>query len=161
MGVAIVGRNDITQIRLNSMVSGTQNSDSLPRRDSNLGPPYHVYNGTRCPKTSAKIPTTKGLPQTARKIIEQYLKLADWVSLLVNKKPQENDQSWASSTEIVACQESQQLEPTPSKDIGRLIQNLIHEPSEATLLAELEDIKHTLSQDTPLSWLIEIFTEEL
>jgi hypothetical protein len=49
MGVAMVGRNVITQIRLNSMDSGSQNSDSLPRRDSNLGPPYHVYNGTRCP----------------------------------------------------------------------------------------------------------------
>ena len=49
MGVVMVGRNDITQIRLNSMDSGSQNSASLPRRDSNLGPPYHVYNGTRCP----------------------------------------------------------------------------------------------------------------
>jgi hypothetical protein len=51
MGVVMVGRNDITQIRHISMDSGTQNSDSLPRRDSHLGPPYHLYNGTRHPKT--------------------------------------------------------------------------------------------------------------
>jgi hypothetical protein len=35
------------------------------------------------------------------------------------------------------------------------------EPSEAILLEELEDIKHTMSQGTPLSWLIETLTEEL
>ena len=53
-------------------------------------------------KHTAKIPTTKGLPQAARQTIEQYLKLADWASLLANKDPQENDQSWVSSTEILA-----------------------------------------------------------
>ncbi len=37
--------------------------------------------------------------------------------------------------------------------------NLIYEPSEAALLEELKDIKHTMSQDTPLSWLIETLTE--
>jgi hypothetical protein len=53
-------------------------------------------------KYTAKIPSTKGLQQTARQTIEQYLKLTDWTSLLVKKKSQKNDQSWASSTEIVA-----------------------------------------------------------
>jgi hypothetical protein len=48
-----------------------------------------------------------------------------------------------------------------STDTGRLIQSLIDEPSEAILLRELEDIKNTLSHDTPLTWLIEILTEEL
>ncbi len=89
-------------------------------------------------KQTAKIPTTKGLPQEARQTIEQYLKLADWSGLLVNKDPQENDQSWVSSTEIQAWQGTRQTEPTPSKDIERIIQNLIHEPSEATLLEELD-----------------------
>jgi hypothetical protein len=41
MGVTMVGRNGFTQIRRGSMDSGTQNSESLPRRDNNLGPPYH------------------------------------------------------------------------------------------------------------------------
>ena len=53
-------------------------------------------------KYKAKIPSTKGLPQTARQTIEQYLKLTDRVILLVNKESQKNDQSWVSSTEIVA-----------------------------------------------------------
>jgi hypothetical protein len=124
-------------------------------------PHIMCITGPGVQKYTAKIPSTKGLPQTARQNIEQYLKLTDWESLLVNKESQENDQSWVSSTELVAWQESQQSEPTPSKDIERLIQNLIHEPSEATLLEELADIKNTLSHDTPLSWLIEILTEEL
>jgi hypothetical protein len=93
-----------------------------------------------------------------RQTIEQYLKLVDWASLLTNKSPQENDQSWTSSTEFLTWQDTQ---PTRSQDIDRLIQNLIHEPSDATLLEEIEDIKHTMSQDTPLSWLIETLTEEL
>ncbi len=112
-------------------------------------------------KYTAKVPTTKGLPQVARQTIEQYLKLVDWAILLANKNPQKNDQSWTSSTEILSWQGIQQTEPIPSKDIGRLIQDLIHEPSEVFLLEELEDIKHTMSQDTPLSWLIETLTEEL
>ncbi len=110
---------------------------------------------------TAKVPSTKGLPPASRQTIEQYLKLVDWVILLANKGPQENDQSWTSSTEFLTCQGTQQTKPTPSRDTDRLIQNLIHEPSEATLLEELEDIKHTMSQDTPLSWLIETLTEEL
>jgi hypothetical protein len=127
------------------MDSGAQNSDSLSRRDNNLGTPYHVYNGTRRSKTYSQKPTTKGLPQTTRKTMKQYLKLANWSRILVNKEPQDNEQSWDSSTEILTWQESQQSEPTPSKDKWRLIQNLIHEPSDTTLLGEVEDIKHTLS----------------
>ena len=50
MGFTVVGRNGFTQVRCDSMDSGTHNSESLPGRDSNLGPPYHVYNRTRSPK---------------------------------------------------------------------------------------------------------------
>jgi hypothetical protein len=32
-------------------------------------------------KHTVKVPSTKGLPQTARKTIEQYLKLTDWAIL--------------------------------------------------------------------------------
>ncbi len=80
---------------------------------------------------------------------EGEMKLSDWASLLVSKESQKNDQSWSSSPEIVIWQESQQSDPTPSKDTGRLMQNLIHEPSETILLEELEDMKHTLDHDTP------------
>jgi hypothetical protein len=117
--------------------------------------------GPGAQRHTAKVPSTKGLPHAARQTIEQYLKLVDWASLLANKGPQENNQSWTSSTEFLTWQGTQQTKPTPSQDIGRLIQNLIHEPSEATLLEELEDIKHTISQDTPLSWLTETLMEEL
>ena len=124
-------------------------------------PHIMCITGPGAQRHTTKVPSTKGLPPAVRQTIEQYLKLVDWASLLAKKGPQENDQSWTSSTEFLTWQGTQQTKPTPSQDIGRLIQNLIHEPSEATLLEELEDIKHTMSQDTPLSWLIETLTEEL
>ena len=140
----MVRRNGFTQVRHGSMDIGTQNSKSLSRRDSNLGPPYHVYNRTRRPKIHRENTHHQRSPKGGQNI-EQYFKLSDWASLLVNK-------DW---------QECRQSEPIPSTDTGRLIQNLIHEISEGTLLEELEDIKHALSQDTPLSWLIEKLTDEL
>ena len=143
------------------MDSGTHNSESRPGRDSNLGPPYHVYNRTKSPKIYSQNTLYQRSTTDSKTDHEQYLNLTDWSSLLVNKESQKNHQLWSSSTEIVAWQESQQSEPTPPKDTGRLIQNLIHEPSESILLEEIANINHTLSQDTPLSWLIETFTEEL
>jgi hypothetical protein len=60
------------------------------------------------------------------------------------------------------------LQPEISKVVKRavthtypVIQNLIHEPTETELLEELDDIKYTMGQDTPLSWLIETLTGEL
>jgi hypothetical protein len=107
-------------------------------------------------KHTVKIPSTPGLPKGVRTTIEQYLKLTDWVNLLANQESQNNDRSWSSSPEIVACQESQHSGPTRSTDTERLIQNLIHEHSEASLLEEMEDIHHTFSHNTLLSWLIKI-----
>ena len=140
---------------------GHKTVNILPDEIATPTPQFMCITGPGVQKYTAKVPVTKGLPHAARQTIEQYLKLADWASLLANKDPQENDQSWTSSAEILARQGIQQTVPTPSKDIGRLIQNLIHESSEATLLEELEDIKHIMSQDTPLPWLIETLTEEL
>ena len=131
--------------------AGHKTVNLLPDKTATSTPHIMCIGGPGVQKHTAKVPTTKGLPQAARQTIEQYLKLTDWASLLANKDPQENDQSWTSSDEILAWQGNQQTEPTLSKDIARLIQNLIHEPSEATLLEEIEDIKHTMNQDTPLS----------
>ena len=63
---------------------------------------------------------------------------------LKNTRPQDN------LKQRVTWQERQHSGPTPSIETERLIQDLIHEPSEDILLEELEDIKHTLSHDTPL-----------
>ncbi len=140
--------------------AGHKTVNFFPDGTATSTPHIMCITGTGVQKYTAKIPTVKGLPKTARQNIEQYLKLSDWTSLLDNKDSQENDQPWA-TTEIVAWQETRQSEPTPSTDTGKLIQNLIHEPSEDTLLEELEDLKHVLSQDKPLSWLVEILTDEL
>jgi len=129
---------------------GHKTVNLFPDETATSVPHIMCTTGPGVQKHTAKIPSTPGLPKKARTTIEQYLKLTDWVSLLAKKESQKNDQSWSSSPEIVAWQESQQSEPTPSKDTGRLIQNLIHEPSEAILLEELEDIKHALSHNTSL-----------
>ncbi len=59
-----------------------------PDETSTSVPNIMCITGPGVQKHTVKIPTTTGLPQTSRKTIEQYLKLADWVSLLVNKEPQ-------------------------------------------------------------------------
>ena len=141
--------------------AGHKTVNLLPDETAIQTPHIMCITGPGAQRHTAKVPSTKGLPHTGRQTIEQYLKLVDWTRLLSNKGPQENNQSWTSSTEFLTWQGTQQTKPTPSQDIGRLIQNLIHEPSEATLLEELEDIKHTMSQDTPLSWLTETLMEEL
>ena len=138
--------------------AGHKTVNLLPDMTAAQTPHIMCITGAGAQRHTAKVPSTKGIPPAARQTIEQYLKLVDWASLLANTNPQENDQSWTSSTEFLTWQETQL---TPSQDIGRQIQNLIHEPSETVLLEELEDIKHTMGQDTPLSWLIEILTEEL
>jgi hypothetical protein len=138
--------------------SGHKTVSLLPDETTIQTPHIMCITGPGDQRQTAKVPSTKGLPHAARQTIEQYLKLVDWASLLANKGPQENDQSWTSSTEFLTWQGTQ---PAPSQDMDRLIQNLIHDPSDATLLEELEDIKHTMSQDTPLSRLIETLTEEL
>ena len=138
--------------------AGHQTVNLLPDMTAAQTPHIMCITGAGAQRHTAKVPSTKGIPPAARQTIEQYLKLVDWASLLANKSPQKNDQSWTSSTELLTWQETQL---TPSQDIGRQIQNLIHEPSETVLREELEDIKHTMRQDTPLSWLIETLTAEL
>ena len=138
--------------------AGHKTVNLLPDMTAAQTPHIMCTTGAGAQRHTAKVPSTKGIPPAARQTIEQYLKLVDWASLLANTNPQENDQSWTSSTEFLTWQETQL---TPSQDIDRQIQNLIHEPSESILLEELEDIKHIMSQDTPLSWIIETLTEEL
>jgi hypothetical protein len=141
---------------------GHKTVNLLPDMTTVQTPHIMCVTGADVQRHTVKVPSTKGLPPVARQTIEQYLKrLVDWANLLANKSPQENDQSWTSSTEFLTWQGTQLTKSTPSQDIGRQIQNLIHEPSETILLEELEDIKHTMIQDTPLSWLIETLTEEL
>jgi hypothetical protein len=77
MGAVMVGVNGSAQIRRGIVEGGTHNSESLPRRDGNLGPPDHVHNRTRNPETHSQntvhIRTTKNsendhrtIPETSR-----------------------------------------------------------------------------------------------
>jgi hypothetical protein len=138
--------------------AGHKTVNLLPDMTTVQTPHIMCITGADAQRNTAKVPSTKGIPLAARRTIKQYLKLVDWASLLANTIPQENDQSWTSSTEFLTCQKTQL---TPSQDIVRQIQNLIQEPTETALLEDLDDIKHTMGQDTPLSWLIETLTEEL
>ena len=98
MGITMVGRNGITE-------SGTQNSKPISRRFTTLVPHIMYISGSGSQTHTSKIPSTSHQTRTTRETIEQYLKLEDWASLLTNKGPREGDPSWASSPEIVSCQE--------------------------------------------------------
>ncbi len=141
--------------------AGHRTVNLFPDDTATSVPHIMFLEGSGSQKHTSKMPWTSRLARTASTTIQQYLKLADWTSLLANKDSQEGDLSWASSLEIVAWQERQHPGPIPSPDTGRLIQSLIHEPSEDILLEELEVVKSTLRHDTPLTWLIDILTEEL
>jgi hypothetical protein len=79
---------DITKDQWESLWSG---ETALRRYDAALWVAGH--------KTVNLLPDETAVP--VRQTIEQYLKLVDWASLLTNKSPQENDQSWTSSTEFL------------------------------------------------------------
>jgi hypothetical protein len=68
------GGNGSTQVQCGFVEGGTQSSESLPRRDGNLGPPYHVHNRTRSPKTYSQntfhLRSTKNSENDHRTIVE-------------------------------------------------------------------------------------------
>ena len=74
MGTSMVRGNGIAQTRRGSVEDGTQNSESLPGRDGNLDPPYHVHNGTRNPETHSQntlhVRTTKNGENNHRTILD-------------------------------------------------------------------------------------------
>jgi hypothetical protein len=158
VAVTMVGGNGTTEVRRGQWTVGHKTVNLFPDETGTSDPHIMCVTGPGPQKHTVKIPSTPGLPKAVRTTIEQYLKLTDWVSLHANQESQNNDRSWSSSPEIVACQESQQSVSTPSTDTERLIQNLIHEHSEAILPEELEDKNHTFSHNTLLSWLIKILT---
>ena len=92
---------------------GHRTVNLLPDMSAVQTPHIMCITGAGAQRHTAKVPSTKGLPPAARQTIEQYLKLVDWASLLANKSPQENDQSWTSSTELLTWQGTQQTKSTP------------------------------------------------
>jgi hypothetical protein len=81
--------------------SGHKTVNLLPDMTAVQTPHIMCITGAGAQRNTAKVPSTKGIPPVVRRTIEQYLKLVDWTNLLANTRPQENDQSWTSSTEFV------------------------------------------------------------
>ena len=122
--------------------------------------PRLMLLGENCRQTyTAKVPHTPHLPEAARKLLESYLRLADWNQLHRMGEGSAKIFNWVTSPEIVEWRASQ---PTmTSEQTRQLITDLLYEPSETALLDELESIKTTLNPKTPISWLKETLSQEL
>ena len=107
------------------------------------------------------MPHTPHLPEAARKLLESYLRLADWNQLLRRGEGSTKIFNWTTSPEMVKWRASQPTTTVQSDQTRQLISDLLHEPSETVLLDELESIKKTLNPKTPIDWLKETLSQEL
>ncbi len=101
------------------------------------------------------------LPEAARKLLESYLRLADWNHLLRMGEGSTKTFNWATSPKIIEWRARQPTTTSPSEQTRQLITDLFHEPSETALLDELESIKKILDPKTPIGWLKETLSQEL
>jgi hypothetical protein len=95
------GETDLHKYGSVLWTTGHKTVNLFPDETAISTPHIMCITGPDVQKHTSKISSTKGLPQTTRQTIEQYLKIADWSNLLVNKDSHENDQSWVSSTVIL------------------------------------------------------------
>ena len=109
----------------------------------------------------ARKPHILHLPESARKLLEAYLQLADWNQLRRLGEGHSKPLKWATSPEIVEWQAKQPLPTAPPAHTSQLIIDLLHEPSEVVLMEELDSIKKILDPKTPIVWLKEILSSEL
>ena len=124
--------------------------------------PRLMLLGENCRQTyTAKVPHTPHLPEAARKLLESYLRLADWNQLHRMGEGSAKIFNWATSPEIVEWRARQPTMTAPSEQTRQLITDLLQEPSETALLDDLESIKKILNLKTPISWLKETLSQEL
>ena len=93
--------------------------------------------------------------------MESYLRLADWNQLTRMEEGNAKSFNWAASPEMVEWRAKQSTKTIPPEQTRQLLLDLLHEPSEITLLDELETLKHLLNPNTPISWLKETLHQEL
>ena len=121
----------------------------------------HLWSGEAAlKKYGESVPHVLHLPESARKLLEAYLQLADWNQLRRLGEGHSNPLNWETSPEIVECQAKQPLPTAPPTHTSQLIIDLLL-PSEVVLMEELDSIKKILDPKTPIVWLKEILSSEL
>ena len=75
---------------------------------------------------TTRVPHALHLPESARKLLEAYLQLADWNQLRRLGEDHSKPLHWATSPEIVEWQAKQSLPPAPSTHTSQLIIDLLH-----------------------------------
>ncbi len=73
----------------------------------------------------------------------------------------EDSQDWSTSSELTEWQKRHNTVPTPSREMGQRITDIIHEPAHQIVMDELEEITELLDTGTSISRLSDILTEEL
>ena len=108
----------------------------------------------------ARVPRVKGVPASARNIIQAYLDMVDWRHIQMGG-PQGDTKDWSTSPSFIQWQGQQTAKDIPPPEARELIRSLIYEPPSPILLEGLQEVKGLLEEGTAVSWLQETLEEEL
>ena len=108
----------------------------------------------------ARVPQVKGVPASARGVIQEYLDMVDWRHIHTGG-PQGGTEDWFTSPGFTRWQERLTTKVIPEPEVGELVKSLIYETHDQSLTEGLEEIEGLLKEGTPISWLRETLEEEL
>jgi hypothetical protein len=91
----------------------------------------------------ARVPRVKGMPESARKIIQSYLDMTGG--------PQGSTKDWSTSPRFAQWQGHQTTKVIPSLESRDLVKSLIYEPPGPMLVDGLEEVTGLLKEGTTVS----------
>ena len=86
-------------------------------------------------KYIAKVPQTPHIPEAARKLLESYLRLADWNQLTRMEEGSAKSFNWAASPEMVEWRAKQSTRTIPPEQTRQLLIDLLHEQRAEKMVA--------------------------
>ena len=116
------------------------------------GPIHKVLqqSGDGSQNKHAQVPFTKRVPVGTRHTLQSYLNLVDWEHIL-DGGSREDTQDWSTASEFTEWQKRHNTSPTPSKEMGQRITDIIHEPTLQIVMDELKEITEILDPGTSIS----------
>ena len=103
-----------------------------------------IFRGDIKQTLTVRVTHVLHLPESARKLREAYLQLADWNQLRRLGECHRKPLSLTTSPEIVAWEAKESFPPAPPAHTNQMIIDLLHEVSEVALIEELDSIKKIL-----------------
>jgi hypothetical protein len=93
----------------------------------------------------ARVPKVKGVPASARGIIQEYLNMVDWRHIQT-ECPQGGTEDWYISPGFIQWREQQTTKTGPAPEVGELVRSLIYEPPGQSLTEGLEELDQGTSE---------------